>query len=100
MRQRTQESPYGPNRNRAPTGDGATTPSRRRPGRRPQAVEGRLLLVAQPVVEGGQRRLHGLHRRQRGIEPLFHRLDPTGLTEPLIAPPIPLAPLPPLHSPL
>src|SRR5262249_28695619 len=42
-----------------------------------QRIEARLLFIAQRIVELRERRLHGLHRGERGIEPLLHRLDPT-----------------------
>src|SRR5262249_41800625 len=55
--------------------DGSLSPHR--PGGRTQRIEARLLLIAQRIVEFRERRLHGLHRGERGVEPLLHRLDPT-----------------------
>src|SRR5262249_25621912 len=46
-------------------------------GGRTQRIEARLLLIAQRIVEFRERRLHGLHRAERGVEPLLHRLDPS-----------------------
>src|SRR5438128_11474850 len=51
--------------------------SPRRPGRQTQRIKARLLFIAQRTVEFRERRLHGLHRAKRGVEPPLHRLDPT-----------------------
>src|SRR6266581_946156 len=55
--------------------DGSLSPHRA--GGRAQRIEARLLFIAQRVVEFRERRLHGLHRGESGVEPLLHRLDPT-----------------------
>src|SRR5262249_30971882 len=44
--------------------------------RRHVAVEARLLLVVERAVEGRERGLDRLERRERGVDPLFHRLEP------------------------
>jgi len=53
-------------------------PSPRRPGHRTERIEVGLLFVAQGIVEFRKRRLHGLHRGERGVEPLLHGLRPAG----------------------
>jgi hypothetical protein len=48
--------------------------SPRRPGRRTQRIEARLLFIAQRIVEFHERGAHGLDRAKRSVEPLLHRL--------------------------
>src|SRR5262249_35163117 len=52
-------------------------PSPRPPGPPTERIEAGLLFIAQRIVEFRERRLYGLHRGERGVEPLLHRLDPT-----------------------
>src|SRR5262249_27431544 len=51
--------------------------SPRRPGRRTQRIEARLLFVAQGIVEFREGGLNRLHCGKRGLEAFLHRLDPT-----------------------
>jgi hypothetical protein len=48
--------------------------SPRRPGRRTQRNEARLLFIAQRIVEFHERGAHALDRAKRSVEPLLHRL--------------------------
>ncbi len=56
----------------------------RRPGRRTQRIKARLLFIAQRIVKFPERGPYGLHRAERGVEPLLHRLDSSGRGQHLI----------------
>ena len=62
----------------------AVARSPRRPGRRTQRIKARLLFIAQRIVKFRERGPYGLHRAERGVEPLLHRLDSSGRGQSLI----------------
>ena len=78
---------------KSPRGGGAEPRDHpRRPGRRTQRIKARFLFVTQRIVEFRKRGPYGLHRAERGVEPLLHRLDPNGRRQYLVARAIDLEP--------